>query len=229
MEPGRGGLEPVPTAAGAAPAPQASPDGPALSRGGAAVRVAAAAVVLMGAVGATVSFVGAPPRAEAARLLAAAALGLAVAGPGLVALVVARRCPTLLFACGATVLPRVVLSFSPLFLPLLPAAVVLLSGSSRPCPSGHGIGRHLVGNVLLVVLSLAAVAALFAHADPVSGSSPGGGTWSSSDVISAAEAAWSIGLTLSAVAVGQWLARPGARRNPARRRAAISAASASST
>jgi hypothetical protein len=136
----------------------------------------------------------------ASRALSGAAFAIALALPVGVALLVARTCRPLLTACGVALIPRVVLSFSLLFFPLLwPATALIVTAAREPrCPR-HGLVRHLAAGSVLVVLLIAPVIALFVTQDPVTYSLDNG-SGSTSDTIAIHESVLS--LSLSALAAG---------------------------
>lgn len=125
-------------------------------------------------------------------VLAAVALAVVVAYPALVALVTRVRCPRLLLGSGVSCLPRMFLSFSFLFFPLVIPAVLFL-GIAKQC-SRHRPACHLLANTAVVVLGLLSIAALLVARDPVSYEYAGGAGYTS-DVITAKEAFLSLALS----------------------------------
>jgi hypothetical protein len=139
--------------------------------------------------------------------LAGLAMATVIAGPALLALVLARRCPPLLIACGIALIPRVVLSFSPIFFPLLWTAIALIWTTSRfPSCVRHDGTRHVLGGTVLTLLFVLPVVALFLTQDPRSYEFEGG-SGSTSDVIALHESLLSLAATGVAVTVGWLLSR----------------------
>src|SRR5215510_12766602 len=124
-------------------------------------RVAMGLVIALGLLaGVLVGSQAGPPVYE--RVLSGIAFAVAFTAPVLLAFVLAGRCRALLAACGVALIPRIVLSFSPIFFPLFwPAIALIWSSVQEPRCRQHGILRHGLGGTLLFFLLLLPVIALF--------------------------------------------------------------------
>jgi hypothetical protein len=168
------------------------------------------AALLLGPLAGVLVGGGEPATTSAESLLAGTAFAAAIGGPALVALLVAKRCPVLLIACGIALLPRIPLSFSPIFFPLLwPATALVWAGSQEPRCTRHGAMRHAVGGSLLWLLFLLPLIALFVTQDPRSYTFDGG-SGSTSDVIAVHESLLSLAASglAAATALGLAAGRP---------------------
>ncbi len=174
--------------------------------------VVAALLVLAGLGIAALRFVGgSPPEHRPYDLLGALALGAVVAAPGVLALLARHDRPALLLPAAVVLVPLSFLSFALVTLPLLIPAVMLFVDYSRRSRH-HPVGWLQPTATTLVVLALlvAAVLALLVHQDPREYRTATAG-YGTSDIITAAEALISLGLTATALAVGWVLAAPRAR------------------
>lgn len=185
-----------------------SRDGGAGSAG--VIRAAAALLVLAGLGVAAIRYAGASPADDGPEgVLGALALGAPVVATGVLALLALRDRAVLLLPAAIVLVPLSFLSFALVTLPLLiPAGMLVAAHGRRARLEVLPAGRAALTFGAVVALLIAAVVVLFVHQDPRSYTTPTGGG-STSDVITAAEAAVSLVLTTASVVSGWCLAAPG--------------------
>ena len=156
-------------------------------------------------------FGGSPPEQRLYDALGALALGAIVAAPGVLALLARHERPALLLPAAVVLVPLSFLSFALVTLPLLIPAVMLFLDYARRSRA-HPIGwlRATSLTILVVALLVEALVVLLAHQDPREFTTTTA-TYSTSDVITAAEALVSLALVGAALAVGWVLAAPRSR------------------
>lgn len=173
------------------------------------VRSVAAFLVLAGLGLAAIRFAGASPADDGVEgALGSLALGAPVAATGVLALLAARDRAILLLPAAVVLVPMSFLSFALVTLPLLiPSALLFIAHRRRASVEPISTGRAILTLGVVAVLLIGAIAALFVHQDPRAYTTATGGG-STSDVITAVEAAISLALTAGAVAAGWRLAAP---------------------
>jgi hypothetical protein len=147
-----------------------------------------------------------PPETPLERLLGAVALGAVVAAPGILALLARTDRPALLLPAAGVLGLCSFLSF--VLLPLLVASgllfvVFVVRIAERPPP----VLRTLAAVAWVSIVLLAAVVALFVHADPRT-RTVGTSTYGTSDVLTAIESLISLGRGATAITGGWLLASP---------------------
>jgi hypothetical protein len=164
-------------------------------------------VIAAGVALAIVRFYGeVPPGQGLEAAVGAAAFGSVVAAPGLLAVLAVQDRPALVLPAALVLVPMSFLSFALVTLPLLVPAVLLARAYTRAGDPGSWREQGIA--MAMVLLLVAAVLALFVHQDPREWVTPRS-SYSTSDVVSYAEAAVSVLLTSTAVAVGwRWTKRP---------------------
>lgn len=182
------------------------------------VLVSGGLVVVAGMAFAMVRFFGeAPPAQTIEAAVGAAAFGAVIAAPGVLALLALRDRPALLLPAAVLLVPLSFLSFALATLPLLVPALLLLRAFARAELRQPG-WRVAATSIVVVTLLLAAVAAFFVHDDPRHYTTDTA-SYSTSDIVTYAEAALSSALAASAVAIGWVCTRPArSQRRPMRPR-----------
>jgi hypothetical protein len=162
-------------------------------------------VIAFAALIAVVRFVGSDPAESGPdAVLASLALGGVIATPGILALL--SRDGRVALLVPAAIGLALVCTMSVATLPLIIAAAFLVVAfAGRPAADRQGFLLTAATTVTVLVLLVAAALALFVHQDPRSWTSETG-SGSTSDVITAAEALISLGLSAAAILVGRFLA-----------------------
>lgn len=163
-------------------------------------------VIAAGVAFTLVRFFGkAPPARNLETALGAVAFGAVIAAPGVLALLAVPDRPALLVPAAVVLVPLSFLSFALVTLPLLIPAVLLIRAWARTAPPGTA-GQAALVTVTVVLPLLAALLALFANQDPREYRTDDAG-YSTSDIVTCAESALSLGLSALAVAAGRFLTR----------------------
>jgi len=165
------------------------------------IRVIGALVIVAGAALTIVRFFGENQFGrDLETAVGAVAFGAVIAAPGVLALLALRGRPTLLLPAALLLIPLSFLSFALVTLPLLIPAFLLVRTYVRTAVNGTGV-RTAAMTVVVLLLLIAALLTFFAHEDPREyvGEST---TYSTSDIVTYAEAALSLVLTSVALAVG---------------------------
>jgi hypothetical protein len=169
------------------------------------VRFAAGLIIAAGVALAFVRFYGeVPPGQDLEAATGALAFGAVFAAPGVLALLAEPDRPGLLLPAACLLVPLSFVSFALVTLPLLIPAFMLFRAYARAASPGHG-WRTVATTAAVLALLVAATIALFARDDPREWVTERS-VYSTSDVVTYAEAALSLGLTLTAIAAGHALA-----------------------
>jgi hypothetical protein len=128
------------------------------------------------------------------------------AAPGVLALLAEPDRPALLLPAAFLLIPLSFVSFALVTLPLLIPSYLLFRTYVRTAAPGHGWRTAATATVVLGLL-VAATVSLFAHDDPREWTTDRA-IYGTSDVITYAEAAVSLALTVTAIAAGRALAPP---------------------
>ncbi|MGH9025739.1 MAG: hypothetical protein ACRDWD_06430 [Acidimicrobiia bacterium] len=150
-----------------------------------------------------------PPGQNLEAAVGAAAFGSVIAAPGVLALLALRASPALLLPGALVLIPLSFISFALVTLPLLIPAFLMFRTYARAAPKGSG-GRAAVTSAAVLALFVSAFIVLFAGHDArefVTDTS----AYSTSDVVTYAEAAQSLALTMTGIVFGWW-----AHRTPSR-------------
>jgi hypothetical protein len=178
------------------------------------IRITGGFVIAGGVTLAVVRFLGeVPPGRDLECATGAIAFGLVIAAPGVLALLALRDRPALLLPAAWLLIPLSFISFALVTLPLLIPAYLLFRAylraagpSSTPAASTSN-WRTAATTAAVLALLVAAGLSLFAHDDAREWTTASA-IYSTSDVITYAEAMLSLALTSSAVAAGWRLSRP---------------------
>lgn len=176
------------------------------------IRAAAVLLVMAGVGLAAIRFLGASPVENGVEgALGSLALGAPVMATGVLALLAARGRSVLLLPAAIVLVPLSFLSFALVTLPLLIPAVMLFAAHRRRARlEAISTGRAALTLCVVALLLIAAVAALLVHQDPRDYTTPTE-SGSTSDVITAVEAAISLALTAGGMAAGWRLSAPRVR------------------
>jgi hypothetical protein len=127
------------------------------------------------------------------------AFTVVIAGPAVVAVIGYYGRPWILGAAGAALFPRMWLSFSFLFFPLVVPGVIFIIQAASMRRGAHRSRWQPVAAAVSWFLLLAAPLCLLVHQDPRTWSATGGG--STSDIVTATESALAILCVVAAVVV----------------------------
>lgn len=164
-----------------------------------------ALVMAAGAIFAVIRFFGeVPPGQNLEAAVGAAAFGAVIAAPGLLALLALHERPALLLPAALVLVPLNFISFALVTLPLLIPAFLMFRTYARAAPKGSG-GEAVVITAGVLALLAAAFLVLLGAGDAreyVTATS----VYGTSDIVTYVEAARSLALTTTAIAVAWWVA-----------------------
>jgi len=167
------------------------------------IQVTGALVIAAGAAFALIRFFGeAPPGQNLEAVTGAVAFGAVIAAPGVLAFLALHDRPALLLPATLLLIPLSFISFALVTLPLLIPAFLMFRTYVRAAPKGSS-GRAAVTTTAVLLLLVAALVALFANEDAreyVTDTA----VYGTSDIVTYAEAALSLALTLTGIVVGWW-------------------------
>ena len=177
------------------------------------IQFTGALVIAAGAVFALIRFFGeVPPGQNLEAAVGAVAFGAVIAAPGVLALLALHDRPALLLPGALVLIPLSFISFALVTLPLLIPAFLMFRTYARAAPKGSS-GRAAVTAAAVLALFVAAFIVLFTGRDAredVTDTS----VYGTSDIVTYAEAAQSLALTMTGIALGWWAAAE--RIRPAR-------------
>lgn len=149
-------------------------------------------------------FGGSPPEQNMEAAVGATVFGAVIATPGVLALLSLRQRPALVLPAALVLIPLSFLSFSLVTLPLLIPAVLLMRSFVRTTQTGSALRVFATGLFVPGLLLGAVFVLLFAHKDPREFMTDMV-YYSTSDVITYWEAAFSTVLAVLASGIGWWL------------------------